>query len=120
MAVISGKVLPSNKHIVIALTSIYGVGRSRAALICNDVRIPHDKKVKDLVEAELERLRSSVGKHEVEGDLRRSVFSSIKRLMGIGCYRGIRHRLGLPVRGQNTQSNAKTARKRRASSRKDK
>ena len=117
MAVIVGKVLPSNKHIVIALTSIYGVGRTRAKAICLAARINEDKKVKELIESELERLRSAVSQYQVEGDLRRSVFASIKRLMSIGCYRGIRHRLGLPNRGQNTQSNAKTVRRLKSSRR---
>ena len=108
MARIAGINIPVNKHTVIALTSIYGIGRTRAAQICASAGVQPDSKVKDLSEGELEALRAEVGKFDVEGDLRREVSMSIKRLMDLGCYRGIRHRRGLPLRGQRTQTNART------------
>jgi small subunit ribosomal protein S13 len=108
MARISGINIPVQKHAEIALTSIYGIGRTRARLICDSAGIRPDAKVKDLSEAEIDRLRAETGKYPVEGDLRREVTMNIKRLMDLGCYRGIRHRRGLPLRGQRTRTNART------------
>jgi small subunit ribosomal protein S13 len=108
MARIAGINIPANKHVVIALTSIYGLGRSRAAQMCEAARVSPASKVKDLTEPEVERLRLEVAKVPVEGDLRRQVSMSIKRLMDLGTYRGLRHRKGLPVRGQRTRTNART------------
>ena len=108
MARIAGINIPPNKHVVIALTSIYGVGRSRATSMCNAAGVAPHSKVKDLTEPEVERLRGEIGKFPVEGDLRRQVSMSIKRLMDLGTYRGMRHRRGLPVRGQRTRTNART------------
>jgi len=108
MARIAGINLPVNKHVVIGLTSIYGVGSSRAAAICDAAAVKPSTKIRDLSEEEVERLRLEVGKFLVEGDLRRDVSMNIKRLMDMGCYRGIRHRRGLPMRGQRTKTNART------------
>ena len=108
MARIAGINIPVNKHTVIALTSIYGIGRSRARQICEATGIEPDRKVRDLAENELDLLRAEVGKYTVEGDLRRTVSMNIKRLMDLGCYRGLRHRRGLPLRGQRTRTNART------------
>ena len=108
MARISGVNIPDHKHLVISLTSIYGIGRSRSALICERVGVVPSTKVKELSEEQLERVREEVGRFSVEGDLRREVAMSIKRLMDLGCYRGFRHRKGLPVRGQRTRTNART------------
>ena len=108
MARIAGINIPVHKHTVIALTSIFGVGRQRASIICKETKIKPSCKVKDLTEAELEALRVCVGKFTIEGDLRREVAMSIKRLMDLGCYRGVRHRRGLPLRGQRTRTNART------------
>ncbi len=108
MARIAGVNIPSNKHTVVALTSIYGVGRSRAAVICQAAGIAPERKIQELTETELEHLRSEIGKYVVEGDLRRQIAMDIKRLMDLGCYRGIRHRRGLSVRGQRTRTNART------------
>ncbi len=108
MARIAGINIPVNKHAVIALTAIYGIGRSRAADICDAAEVEQNLKVRDLSEAEVERVRKEVGKFVVEGDLRRNVSMNIKRLMDLGCYRGIRHRRGLPLRGQRTKTNART------------
>jgi small subunit ribosomal protein S13 len=105
---IAGVIIPVQKHIVIGLTAIYGVGRERARTLCKLAKVSPDKKVKDLTEAELESLRGEVGKYRVEGDLRREVAMSIKRLVESGSYRGTRHRRGLPVRGQRTRTNART------------
>lgn len=105
---IAGVNIPVQKHIVIGLTHIYGIGRPRADKICNDANVEPSKKVKDLTEAELELLRNEVAKYNVEGNLRREVAMNIKRLGELGTYRGKRHRLGLPVRGQRTRTNAKT------------
>ncbi|MGB9430459.1 MAG: 30S ribosomal protein S13 [Gammaproteobacteria bacterium] len=113
MARIAGINIPANQHAVIGLQSIYGIGRSRARLICEVAGIKPETKVKDLTEAEVEALRVNVGKFSVEGDLRREVSMSIKRLMDLGCYRGLRHRRGLPVRGQRTRTNARTRKGRR-------
>jgi len=108
MARIAGINIPANKHVVIALTSIYGVGRSRAAGVCAAAGVEPSVKVKDLTEPEVDRLRAELGRFTVEGDLRRQVAMSIKRLMDLGTYRGQRHRKGLPVRGQRTRTNART------------
>jgi len=108
LARIAGINISDQKHAVIALTAIYGVGRSRAHKICAASNIAPTAKVKDLTEAELETLRTEVGKYPVEGDLRRDVTMNIKRLMDLGTYRGMRHRRGLPVRGQRTKTNART------------
>ena len=108
MARIAGINVPINKHAAIALTSIYGIGRPRALLICEAAKIEPARRISTLTDAELERLRVQVGKFVIEGDLRREVAMNIKRLMDLGSYRGIRHRRGLPVRGQRTRTNART------------
>jgi len=108
MARIAGINIPAQKHAVIALTSIFGIGLTRAKIVCAAAGVKTDAKIKDLTEQELDALRSEVGKFDVEGDLRREVSMNIKRLMDLGCYRGIRHRRGLPVRGQRTRTNART------------
>ena len=108
MARIAGVNIPVNKHAWIGLTSIYGVGRSSARKICASAGVNPATKVKSLSEAEVERLRAEVGKFTVEGDLRREVAMSVKRLIDLGCYRGLRHRKGLPIRGQRTRTNART------------
>jgi small subunit ribosomal protein S13 len=108
MARIAGVNIPNHKHAEIALTAIYGIGRSRAQKICDAAGIVRSAKVKDLTESDMEKLREEVGRFMVEGDLRREVTMSIKRLMDLGCYRGVRHRRGLPVRGQRTRTNART------------
>lgn len=108
MARIAGVNLPVQKHSWVALTHIYGIGRTRAFEICEAAGVAPDTKVRDLTESEVEKLRQEIGKLSVEGDLRREVSMSIKRLMDLGCYRGLRHRRGLPVRGQSTQTNART------------
>jgi len=108
MARIAGVNLPVNKHVWIGLTSIYGVGRSRARKVCQAANVDPSIKIKALSEAQVEKLRGEIGKLNVEGDLRREVSLSIKRLTDLGCYRGLRHRKGLPVRGQRTRTNART------------
>ena len=108
MARIAGINVPDNKHTEIALTAIYGIGRSRAQKICAAAGVEKTAKVKDLDEGQIESLRNEVGKFSVEGDLRREVSMNIKRLMDLGSYRGIRHRRGLPLRGQRTKTNART------------
>jgi small subunit ribosomal protein S13 len=108
MARIAGINIPVQKHAVIALTAIYGIGRQTAQKICEDSGIKPETKIKDLSEAEIETLRAQVGRYTVEGDLRRTVSMNIKRLMDLGCYRGLRHRRGLPLRGQRTRTNART------------
>lgn len=108
MARIAGVNLPVQKHTWVALTHIYGIGRTRAYEICEATGVAPDTKVRDLTEAEQEKLRQAIGKMSVEGDLRREVSMNIKRLMDLGCYRGLRHRRGLPVRGQRTRTNART------------
>ena len=108
MARIAGVNIPNHQHAVIALTAIYGIGRPRAQAICTAAGVAPNSKIKDLSDAELDRLREQVQKFTVEGDLRREVTMSIKRLMDLGCYRGVRHRRGLPVRGQRTRTNART------------
>ena len=99
MARIAGINIPPHKHTEIGLTSIYGIGRTTAQKICNSCGIPLDKKVKDLTDSDLEKIREEVGRLTIEGDLRREMSINIKRLMDLGCYRGFRHRRGLPVRG---------------------
>lgn len=113
MARIAGVNIPDNKHASIALTYIFGIGRSLSAVICKAANVDPATKIRDLTEADLESIRRHVAEHRVEGDLRREVQMSIKRLMDLGCYRGLRHRRGLPVRGQSTKTNAKTRKKRR-------
>jgi len=108
MARIAGINVPVQKHTVIALTSIYGIGNTRAQKICAATGVAPDAKIRDLTEQEVELLRSEVAKFTVEGDLRREVSMDIKRLRDLGCYRGIRHRRGLPLRGQRTKTNART------------
>lgn len=108
MARIAGVNIPNHQHTVIALTAIYGIGRTRAQKICATAGIMTSTKIKDLSDSEMEKLRDEVGKVTVEGDLRREVSMNIKRLMDLGCYRGLRHRRGLPVRGQRTRTNART------------
>jgi len=108
MARIAGINIPNHQHAGIALTAIYGVGRSRAAAICRASSIEPNRKIKDLTDAEMERLREGITRLTVEGDLRREVQMSVKRLIDLGCYRGARHRKGLPVRGQRTRTNART------------
>ena len=108
MARIAGVNVPDKKHAVIALTYIYGIGRTRAQAICEAAGVEPAVKIIDLPEDKVEALRTEVGKFTVEGDLRREVSMSIKRLMDLGCYRGLRHRRGLPLRGQRTRTNART------------
>ena len=108
MARIAGINIPVQKHAWIALTSIYGIGRTRAHSICDAAGVAPETKVRNLSESEIEQLRVEVGRFTVEGDLRRDVSMNIKRLMDLGCYRGIRHRRGLPLRGQRTKTNART------------
>lgn len=108
MARIAGINIPSNKHTVIALTSIYGIGINRSKDICAATGVPESTKVRDLTDEEVAKLRDAVAKFTVEGDLRREINMDIKRLMDLGCYRGIRHRRGLPLRGQRTKTNART------------
>ena len=108
MARIAGVNIPDRKRIWVALTHIYGIGRTRASEICDATGVGPNMVVRDLTEAELDALRGEVAKGVIEGDLRREVSMNIKRLMDLGCYRGIRHRRGLPVRGQRTHTNART------------
>ena len=108
MARIAGVNIPNHQHAEIALTAIYGIGRTRAQKICDAAGIVRTTKMKDLSDSDMDRLRDEVGKFTVEGDLRREVTMNIKRLMDLGCYRGLRHRKGLPVRGQRTHTNART------------
>ncbi len=108
MARIAGVNIPNHKHAEIALTAVYGVGRSRARLICEQAGVNPSAKIKDLGEEAIDKLREGVSKFVVEGDLRREITMNIKRLMDLGCYRGVRHRRGLPVHGQRTRTNART------------
>jgi small subunit ribosomal protein S13 len=108
MARIAGVNIPENKHLEIALTHIYGIGNKTAQNICTSVKLDYSKKVSDLSEEQVETIRTAVAEYTVEGDLRRSVSTNIKRLMDLGCYRGIRHRRKLPVNGQRTKTNART------------
>ncbi len=109
MARIAGVNIPTQKRTEIALTYIHGIGRTQARRICGQVSIPEDRRVNDLTEHELMRIREIIDRdYTVEGDLRREVAMNVKRLMDLGCYRGLRHRKGLPVRGQRTHTNART------------
>ena len=108
MARIAGVNIPDNKHVRVSLTYIYGIGNSLADSLCKTFTISSDTKVSELSEQELESLRTAIANLNVEGDLRREISSNIKRLMDLGCYRGIRHRRGLPVRGQRSKTNART------------
>ena len=108
MARIAGVNIPDHKHAEIALTAIFGIGRSLARKICANTNIEPSSKIKDLSNSDLDKLRQEVTNHTIEGDLRRDVSLNIKRLRDLGCYRGIRHRRGLPVRGQRTRTNART------------
>ncbi len=108
MARIAGINIPDQKHAVIALTAIYGIGKTRAKAVCVAAGIPENVKIRELSEEQIDKLRDEVSKFTVEGDLRREVTLNIKRLLDLGCYRGIRHRRSLPVRGQRTKTNART------------
>lgn len=108
MARVAGVDIPRDKRVVISLTYIYGIGSSTAQKILADAGVSEDTRVRDLTEEELNKIREIIDKLKVEGDLRREISLNIKRLMEIGSYRGIRHRRGLPVRGQNTKNNART------------
>ena len=108
MARISGVDIPREKRVVIALTYIYGIGNTAAQTICAASKVSESTRVKDLSDAELVKIREQVAKFQIEGDLRREVNTNIKRLMEIGSYRGMRHRKGLPTRGQNTKNNSRT------------
>lgn len=108
MARIAGVNLPEDKHLQVVLTHIYGIGRARAVRICKAAGVKPGAVLKDLPESQRDRLRTEIEKHPIEGDVRRQLTMNIKRLMDIGCYRGIRHRKGLPVRGQRTRTNART------------
>jgi len=108
MARIAGVNIPNHQHAGIALTAIYGIGRARARAICTAAGVTFSTKMKDLSDNDMDKLREQVAKFTVEGDLRRELSMNIKRLMDLGCYRGVRHRRGLPVRGQRTRTNART------------
>ncbi len=109
MARIAGVNIPTNKRVQIALTYIFGIGRTKARQICDKVGLPNERRVSELSDGELARIREMIdNEYRVEGDLRRDVAMNIKRLMDLGCYRGLRHRRGLPVRGQRTHTNART------------
>ncbi len=108
MARIAGINIPDQKHAVIALTAIYGIGNTRAKAICAATGVAESTKISELDETTLDKLRDEVAKYAVEGDLRREVTLNIKRLMDLGCYRGLRHRRSLPLRGQRTKTNART------------
>jgi small subunit ribosomal protein S13 len=108
MARIAGVNIPIQKHTWVGLTHIYGIGRTRALQICEAAKVTPETKIRDLTEAEIEGIRAQVAQIAVEGDLRREVAMNIKRLMDLGCYRGLRHRRGRPVRGQQTKTNART------------
>ena len=108
MARIAGINVPVYKHVRVALRQIYGIGPSRALEICQLTNVNPDAQIKDLDEAEIERIRGAVARYQLEGDLRRENSMNVKRLMDLGCYRGLRHRRGLPVRGQRSRTNART------------
>ncbi|HLO77609.1 MAG: 30S ribosomal protein S13 [Magnetospirillum sp.] len=109
MARIAGVNIPTNKRVLIALTYIHGIGRAKAAEICTALAIPDERRVNQLTDDEVLKIRELIDRdYQVEGDLRRQVAMNIKRLMDLGCYRGLRHRRGLPVRGQRTHTNART------------
>ena len=115
MARISGVDLPANKRIEVALTYIFGIGLSTSHKILDETQVDPDRRVKDLTDDEINELRKAIEKGaKVEGDLRTEIAMNIKRLMDIGCYRGRRHRMGLPLRGQNTKNNAKTCKGRKS------
>ncbi|SFP64666.1 SSU ribosomal protein S13P [Nitrosomonas cryotolerans] len=108
MARIAGVNIPNHQHVKIALTAIYGIGNSRSQKICETIGIDCNVKLKDISDSQIDKLRDHIAKLTVEGDLRREISMNIKRLMDLGCYRGLRHRRGLPVRGQRTKTNART------------
>jgi small subunit ribosomal protein S13 len=108
MARIAGINIPNHQHAAIALTAIFGIGRARAMKICEAAGVKQSAKIKDLTDSEMDKLREHVSRFAVEGDLRRENSMNIKRLMDLGCYRGVRHKKGLPVRGQRTRTNART------------
>mgnify|MGYP000673736337 CR=1 FL=1 len=108
MARIAGVNIPVQKHTWVGLTHIYGIGKTRAYQICEAAGVAPDTRIRDLTESEIEGIRTQIASISVEGDLRREVAMNIKRLMDLGCYRGLRHRRGLPVRGQQTKTNART------------
>ncbi|BAP58353.1 30S ribosomal protein S13 [Candidatus Tachikawaea gelatinosa] len=108
MTRIAGVNVPDNKHVIIALTSIYGIGKSRSKKICSSIGISEHVKMNELSEEQIDHIREKINKFSIEGDLRREVTLSIKRLIDLNCYRGLRHRRGLPVRGQRTKTNART------------
>jgi len=109
LARIAGVNIPTGKPVAIALTYIHGIGRTTARAICEQVGVPGDRRVNELTDDEVSRIRETIDQnHQVEGDLRREVAMNVKRLMDLGCYRGLRHRRGLPVRGQRTHTNART------------
>ena len=108
MARIAGINIPPHKHAEIGLTAIFGIGRPTAQKICEQVGIPYSKKIKDLSDSDLEKIREEIGRLTIVGDLRREISINIKRLMDLGCYRGMRHRRGLPLRGQRTRTNTRT------------
>lgn len=113
MARIAGVNIPDHKHVVIALTAIYGIGKTTSLKLCAAVDVNPSTKVSQLSDTQLEALRTEIAKITVEGDLRRVITMNIKRLMDLGCYRGLRHRRGLPVHGQRTKTNARTRKGRR-------
>ena len=108
MARVGGIIIPDNKHIDVSLTHIYGIGRKTAQDICDKLKIKYSKKVSELTEDQLDKIRDELKTFQIEGDLRRDINFNIKRLMDLGCYRGIRHRRSLPLRGQRTKTNART------------
>jgi len=108
MARVGGINIPDNKHVDVSLTHVYGIGRKTSQDICDKLKIKYSKKVSELSEEQLDKIRDELKKFQIEGDLRREINFNIKRLMDLGCYRGIRHRKGLPLRGQRTKTNART------------
>ena len=108
MARVGGINIPDNKHVDVSLTHVYGIGRKTAQDICDKLKIKYSKKVSELSEEQLDKIRDELKNFKIEGDLRREINFNIKRLMDLGCYRGIRHRKGLPLRGQRTKTNART------------
>jgi small subunit ribosomal protein S13 len=108
MARVGGINIPDNKHVDVSLTHVYGIGRKTAQDICDKLKIKYSKKVSELSEEQLDKIRDELKNFQLEGDLRREINFNIKRLMDLGCYRGIRHRKGLPLRGQRTKTNART------------
>tara|TARA_A100001011_G_scaffold129426_1_gene136425 strand:- start:559 stop:915 length:357 start_codon:yes stop_codon:yes gene_type:complete len=108
MARVGGINIPDNKHVDVSLTHVYGIGRKTSQDICDKLKIKYSKKVSELSEEQLDKIRDELKNFQIEGDLRREINFNIKRLMDLGCYRGIRHRKGLPLRGQRTKTNART------------